>query len=80
MSYVDEEKRNKSIGYIIEHLNTLDTKNKVDDFIKKVSPLKLKTIIKEGYLKAGDEGTINIENLQVKKDNDESMAVEIDSL
>ncbi|MBA7607306.1 hypothetical protein ES703_14465 [subsurface metagenome] len=80
MSYVDEEKRAFCISKIIEHLNTLDTWEKFKTFVNGITSQKIKTKLKEAYLKAGDEGTIAIESAQTKKDNDESMAVEIDSL
>lgn len=79
MEYSDEEKRSFCVGHFIKHLNTLDTLDKFIAFVKGISPTKIKAKLKEAYLKEGDDGTIIIDNAQVKKDNDESMAVEIDS-
>jgi len=73
MSYVNEEKRSKSIGYIIEKLNTLDTLDKYNDFMDTISTSELKKIVKEGFKSERVKTDFEIASLEQKKINDSEM-------
>ena len=76
--FTDEEKRSFIISRIIEHLNTLDTFDKVKTFINGVSPEKIKAKLKEAYQKALAEDDLIIDSTQEKAIDDEAMITEID--
>ena len=76
--FTDEEKRSFIISRIIEHLNTLDTYEKVKIFINGVSPEKIKMKLKEAYQKALAEDGLVIDSAQEKTIADEAMIVEIE--
>lgn len=79
MAHSDEEIRAFCISYIIEHLNTLDTKEKFIVFVNGITPDKLKTKLKEAYQNAQLKGNTVITSAQEKKANDAEMESEIDS-
>jgi len=75
MSYVDEEKRSFSIGYIIRELNTLDTLAKYNNFVDTISKSILEKIVKEGFKSEKSKTDLKISNLEQKKINDSEMEV-----
>ena len=80
MSYNDEEKRAFCIGYIIEHLNTLDTWDKFKNFVNGVTPEKIKTKLKTAFQNAQIQDAIDIQAAIDKEDKNAAMDSEIDNL
>ena len=73
MSYNDEEKRSKSISYIIHYLNSLDTLEKYEFFADEISPTKLKKIVKDKFKSEKSKTDLEIARLEQKKINDSEM-------